>query len=109
VGEILIRRDERNRVTDLVVRDVTIDTVAGTCALHQLKAVTTALVDYLHVTIESTGADEIDMEWAIDRCDAHLDRELDAVLETLVIGLKLLAEEFPADLVVAEATIGVEV
>jgi uncharacterized protein YsxB (DUF464 family) len=49
------------------------------------------------------------LELAIDRCDTHLDRELDAVLETLVIGLRMLEREYPADLVVEEPAVGVEV
>jgi hypothetical protein len=48
-------------------------------------------------------------ELLINRNDLHLDRELDAILETLVIGLKLLAEDHPGDLVVEEASVGVEV
>jgi len=107
VGEILIRRDERNRVTGLSVRDITGGTVAGTSSLHLLQAVTATLVDYLHVAVESSIPDATEL--VIDRRDTHLDRELDAVLETLVVGLKLLAKEYPADLVVEEATIGVEV
>jgi len=107
VGEIRIRRDERARVTGLSVRDVSGDAPAGTIALHFLHAVTTSLVDYLHVSVETDAA--VPTEFLIDRSDVHLDRELDAVLETLVIGLKMLAEEHPGDLVVEEATVGVEV
>lgn len=107
MGEILIRRDERNRVTGLSVCDVDDQTVAGASALHLLRAVTATLVDYLHVGVESSIPDAAEL--VIDRRDSHLDRELDAVLETLVVGLKLLAKEYPADLVVEEATIGVEV
>jgi len=104
VGEIRIRRDERSRVTGFSVRGVDSGTPAGTSAQHLLRAVTTSLVDYLHMTVESDAT-----ELLINRNDLHLDRELDAMLETLVIGLKLLAEEYPSDLVVEEATVGVEV
>jgi len=45
----------------------------------------------------------------IDRSDSHLDREIDAVLETIILGLRMVEREFPTDLVVQEATIGVEV
>ncbi|MGB2982245.1 MAG: hypothetical protein WBC63_00080 [Candidatus Bipolaricaulia bacterium] len=107
MGEVLIQRDERNRVTGLIVRDVVGETVPGASALHLMQAVTTSLVDYLHVRVESTVADAAEL--VVDRCDTHLDRELDAVLETLVIGLKMLSEEYPADLIVEEATISVEV
>ena len=107
MGEILIRRDERTRVNALSVRDMDADTIAGTSAAHLLRAVTTSLVDYLHVTVESTAGPTTEL--MIDRNDVHLNRELDAILETLVIGLKLLAEEYPGDLIVEEATVGVEV
>ncbi len=107
MGDILIRRDERNRVTGLSVCEITDGTIAGASALHLLQAVTMTLVDYLHVGVESTIPDATEL--VIDRCDTHLDRELDAVLETLVVGLRLLAKEYPADLVVEEASVGVEV
>jgi uncharacterized protein YsxB (DUF464 family) len=104
VGEIRIRRDERTRVTGFSVCGVEADTTACTSAQHLLRAVTMSLVDYLHMAVESDAT-----ELVINRNDLHLDRELDAILETLVIGLKLLAEEYPGDLVVEEATVGVEV
>ena len=107
MGEILIRRDERTRVTAMSVRGVNADTEAGVIAAHLLRAVTMSLVGYLHVGVESTGGAETEL--VIDRNDVHLNRELDAILETLVIGLKLLAEEYSGDLIVEEATVGVEV
>jgi uncharacterized protein YsxB (DUF464 family) len=91
-------------VTGFGIRGVDATTPAGTSAQHLLRAVTASLVDYLHVAVESDAA-----EILVGRGDLHLDRELDAILETLVIGLKLLAEEYPSDLIVEEATVGVEV
>lgn len=108
MGEVRIRRDERNHVTGLDVRDVSMESVAGRSAMHLLKAVTASLIEYLHVHVESIDGAE-GTELTIERCDTHLDRELDAVLETLVIGLKMLEKENPADLVVEELTVGVEV
>lgn len=108
MGEVLIRRDERNRVTGLVMQDVGNETTSGATAVHLVHTVAASLAEYLHVTVdwrERAGA----MEIAIDRCDTHLDRELDAVLETLVIGLRMLEKEYPTELVVEEATVGVEV
>ena len=107
MGEVLIQRDERNRVTGLTVRDLGGETTAGTSAMHLVQAVTASLVDYLHVPVRSPEAEAMGL--AIDRCDTHLDRELDAVLETLIIGLKMLEKEYPTDLVVVEAAVGVEV
>ena len=108
MGEIRIRRDERNRVTGLDLRDVAIDTAVGRSALHLVRTVTASLIEYLHVNVESVDG-ETGAEVTIDRCDTHLDRELDAVLETLVIGLRLLEKECEADLVLEELTVGVEV
>jgi uncharacterized protein YsxB (DUF464 family) len=39
----------------------------------------------------------------------HLNREIDAIMETLVIGLKQLAIEYAQDLVVHEETMGIQV
>jgi len=107
LGEFLIQRDESNRVTGLVVRDLRMETIAGACAFYLLQAAVGSLTDYLHVPVESTESDATYL--TIDRSDSHLDRELDAVLATLVQGLKMLEKEYPDDLLVQEATIGVEV
>jgi hypothetical protein len=108
VGEALIHRDDRGRIVGLTLRDVGSSTVAGTSANHILQAASASLLGYLHVPVG--GAAEVDdAGLTIDRSDAHLDREIDAVLETLVIGLRMLEREYPSDLVVQEATVGVEV
>jgi len=107
VGEAVIHRDDRGRVTGVAFRDVELTTVAGTSANSFLLAVSSSLSEYLHVPVD--GAVEVDADFTIDRSDTHLDREIDAILETLVIGLKMLEQEYPSDLVVQEATIGVEV
>lgn len=75
--------------------------------MHLVQAASTSLLEYLHVPV--TVADAEDVGFAIDRSDAHLDREIDAVLETLVIGLRMLEREHPSEFVVQEATAKVEV
>lgn len=107
MGEIRIQRDERNHVTGLNVRSVDATSPAGAGTSLLVKAATASLMEYLHVPVQSTEADGEVI--SVDRCDAHLDREIDAILETLVIGLKLLEKEHPSDLVVEEATVEVEV
>lgn len=107
MGEIYIQRDERNHVTGLTVRDVDAKTEAGAGVSLLLKATTASLADYLHVPVQSTASDGDVI--SVDRCDSHLDREIDAVLETLVIGLKLLEKQYASDLAVEEATVEVEV
>ena len=45
----------------------------------------------------------------MDRSDPFLDRELDAILETMVLGLKALERDRPGRLVVHEAGMDVKV
>jgi len=106
VGEAVIHRDDRGRVVGVTYRDVGGST-AGMSANRFLLAVSASLSEYLHVPV--AGAGEVDADFTIDRSDMHLDREIDAILETLVIGLRMLEREHPSDLVVQEATVGVEV
>jgi hypothetical protein len=81
-------------------------TIAGTSAGHFLQAVSASLSEYLHVPV--VGGD-LGGDLMIDRSDTHLDREIDAILETLVIGLRMLEREHPSDLVVQDARVGIEV
>ena len=107
MGEAVIHRDDRGRVVGVTFRDVEDSTVAGTNANRFLQAVSTSLSEYLHIPVG--GAGEVDADFTIDRSDTHLDREIDAILETLVIGLRMLERDYPSDLVVQEATVGIEV
>jgi uncharacterized protein YsxB (DUF464 family) len=72
-----------------------------------LRAVAESLTEYLHVAVESSFEDEFSLE--VDRRDQYLDREIDAVLATMRSGLRLVARDYPAELMVHEATVGVEV
>jgi hypothetical protein len=74
---------------------------------YLLRSVSEALSEYLHVPVESSF-DE-DMNLAIDRGDQHLDREIDAILATVGSGLRIVEREYPAELMVKDATVGVEV
>jgi uncharacterized protein YsxB (DUF464 family) len=107
VGEAIIHRDDRGRIVGLTLRDVGQATIAGTSAGHFVRAASAALSEYLHVPVAADH--EMEGDVTIDRSDTHLDREIDAVLETLVIGLRMLEQEYPTDLVVQEATVGIEV
>lgn len=107
MGEIVIRRDDRGRIVGLSARDVDRSTFAGGSAHYFLLATSAALSEYLHVPVVRPRAE--DGGFVIDRSDSHLDREIDAVLETIILGLRMVEREFPTDLVVQEATIGVEV
>jgi len=107
MGEAVIQRDERHRVIGLTVQADGMSVPAKTSAIHLLQAVAMSLEEYLHVPVEAAFSDEIFIE--IDRSDPHLDREIDAILETMRNGLRIVEREYPSDLVVHEATVGVEV
>ncbi len=107
MGEARIHRDDRGRIVGMTLRDMGLSNPATATALHFLHAASTSLVEYLHVPVGEP--EDGDAGLTIDRGDSHLDREIDAILETLAIGLRMLERDDPADLVVHEATVGVEV
>jgi len=107
VGEIFVQRDGSNRIVGVAIHDISADTAVGTAVLGYLQTVAESLTTYLHVPVVGGTADDFGL--AVDRADLHLDRELDAILETLVIGLRLLETRFPGEMTVHEATVGVEV
>jgi len=107
VGEAAIQRDERGRIVGLTLQADGMSPPAKAAATNLLRAVAESLTDYLHVAVESSFADEMYLE--IDRSDQHLDREIDAVLATMGSGLRIVEREYPAELMVHDATVGVEV
>jgi uncharacterized protein YsxB (DUF464 family) len=107
VGEILIQRDEQNRILGLTGRGMEEGSLATTSTLHILQATISSMIDYLHVAPDFSVGNELRL--VVDRSDPHLNREIDAIMETLVIGLKMLAKEYPGDFVVHEATVSVRV
>lgn len=104
MGEVFVHRDDKNHVVGLAFRDVDEQTVVGMSAARFLQAVAASLSDYLHVDVVVSGE-----TLSVDRSDTHLNREIDAILETLVIGLRMLEREAPTDLVVHEAKVEIEV
>ena len=107
MGEIFIQRDEQNRIVGLAGRGMEESSLATTNTLWFLRAAVSAITDYLHLAPDFSVGEEISL--VIDRSDPHLNREIDAIMETLVIGLKMLATEYPSDVVVQEATVGLQV
>ncbi len=101
MGEIFVQRDEKNRIFALVGREMEEGSPATIGALQSLRAAGASMTEYLHLSPEFKVGKEISL--IIDRSDPHLNREIDTVMETLVVGLKILAEEYPDDLVVHEA------
>ena len=107
MGEILVQRDESNHVVGVVVRGVRQLTTLGATISVLLEAAATSLAEYLHVSVESSFG--TDMTLVVDRGDPHLDRELDAILETLVVGFRLVERDHAKSVSLHEETIGVEV
>ncbi len=107
MGEILVQRDESNHVIGVVVRGVRQLTTLGTTISVLLEAAATSLTEYLHVSVESSFG--TDMTLVVDRGDPHLDRELDAILETLVVGFRLVERDHAKSVSLHEETVGVEV
>jgi len=107
VGEAVIQQDERGRVIGVTMQADGMSASAKASAAILLRAVAESLSDYLHVSVESSFEDRLSLE--VDRRDQYLDREIDAVLATMRSGLRLVARDYPAELMVHEATVGVEV
>jgi uncharacterized protein (DUF2236 family) len=107
VGEAVIQRDERGRIVGLTIQASGMSESARVSTTLLLRAVAESLTEYLHVAVESSFTDEMYLE--IDRRDQHLDREIDAVLATMGSGLRIVEREFPAELMVHDAVVGVEV
>ncbi|MBU1049025.1 hypothetical protein KKG90_03260 [Candidatus Bipolaricaulota bacterium] len=107
MGEAVIQRDERGRVVGVTMQADGMSALAKASAATLLRAVALSLSEYLHVAVESSFEDELSLE--VDRRDQYLDREIDAVLATMRSGLRLVERDYPAELMVHEATVGVKV
>ncbi len=101
MGEILVQRDEKNRVFGLIGREMEEGNPAMMGVLQLLRAADASMSEYLHLAPKFKVDKEISL--IIDRSDPHLNREIDAIMETIVVGFKMLAEEYRDDLVVHEA------
>lgn len=107
MGEIIVQRDDRNRILGLSGQGIGEDNLADAAALRFLRAAIATMTDYLHVT-PNYSLDET-VQLVIDRTDQHLNREIDAIMEALVTGLKALGVEYSEDFVVHEATVEIQV
>jgi len=107
VGEAVIHQDERGRVVGVSMQADGMSALAKASATTLLRAVAESLAEYLHVSVEISFENEMSLE--VDRRDQYLDREIDAVLATMISGLRLVERDYPAELMVHEATVGVEV
>jgi len=102
-----VKRDENNRLIGFTLQGAKTKTIASASAIHLLRATAASVSDYLHARLRFSEGKEFLL--TIDPGDHHLKREIDAIMETLLIGLKMLEEEYPYDLVVREAEAEVRV
>ena len=107
MGEILVQRDDQGRILALTGREIPTGGQAAASLFLLLQAGVASMVDYLHVDPEFEMGEGVRL--VVDRSDPHLHREIDSIMETLVIGLRILAKEFPKELVVQDATVGIRV
>lgn len=107
MGEAVIHQDERGRVIGVSLQADGMSAPAKASATTLLRAVAESLAEYLHVSVDTSFEDDISLE--VDRRYPYLDREIDAVLATMRSGLRLVQRDYPAELMVHEATVGVEV
>ena len=105
--EILVQRDEQNRIVGLAARGGEEGSIAMMSTLQFLRAAVAAMTEYLHVDPDFSVGEEIEL--VVNRSDPHLNREIDAIMETLVIGFRILAAEHPNGVVVHEATVELKV
>jgi len=107
VGEkIVLHRDGNGRIVEVSMEDVDLASVSGTCSAILLRAAAEALREYIHVAVDQPSDERL----SVDRSDVHLDREIDAILETLNIGLRLVEKEYPSELAISEVEdVGIKV
>lgn len=107
MGEVLVQRDDTGRLTGFAGRDLGSDASLVAEVVRLFEAAASVLADYLHVSAECSLTE--DPVLTVDRGDSHLDRELDAILETLLIAFRLLERDRAGEIAVHEGSIGVEV
>lgn len=88
--EVVVERDEDGRVLAVTLRGDGSPEARVASAL--VEAPVRGLREYLHLqpTVSREGSV---IRFEVDRSDFFLDREVDAVMETMVLGLRSLARE----------------
>lgn len=86
--EAVIERDEDGRVHTVTLHGE--ETPEGRVATALVEAPVLGLREYLHLDPEITREGNA-FRLIVDRSDFFLDREVDAVMETMVLGLRSLA------------------
>ncbi len=102
--EVLIERDEEGRVQ--VVTLYGDDSPEGLAATMLVEAPVLGMKQYLRLDPEVSHEGAV-LRYRVDRSDIFLDRELDAILETMVLGLRALAQDRPGKVAVREVGLDV--
>ncbi|MFO8034621.1 MAG: hypothetical protein R6U88_05625 [Candidatus Bipolaricaulota bacterium] len=105
--DVTIERDSDGRIQAITVHGGE-ETAEGLAASVLVDASLLTLREYLHlapgVKVESGGR-----QMVIDRSDLFLDREIDAVLEVVLRGLRTLKQQRPESLELRDASMDVKV
>lgn len=104
--EIWIRRDGNGRITGFVADGLS-DSVGDAIVARLFQACATTLSEYLHLAtpLDIDGRLALD----VDRTDAHLSREIDAITEMLATGLRQEAMEAPDAIIIHDGIVEVPV
>ncbi len=104
--EVLIERDEEGRVQSVTLRGD--DSPEAYAASALVEAPVLGMRHYLHLSPQAYQDGET-FRFQVDRSDIFLDRELDAILETMVLGLRSLEWDRPDRVAVREIGLDVKV
>ncbi|MGC9530124.1 MAG: hypothetical protein ACP5G2_05860 [Candidatus Bipolaricaulaceae bacterium] len=104
--EVLIERDEEGRVQAVSLRGE--ESPEGLAAAALLEGPVMGMRHYLRLApeVEREGAE---VRFRVDRSDIFLDRELDAILETMVLGFRWLERDRPDRVAVREVGMDIKV
>ncbi|HEU67947.1 MAG TPA: hypothetical protein ENN53_01805 [Candidatus Acetothermia bacterium] len=97
--EVVIERDEEGRVHTVALHGD--ESAEGLAARALVEAPIAGLRDYLHLDPEVVREGN-KVRFQVDRSDFFLDREVDAVVETMVLGLRWLSRTRHGQIVVHE-------
>ncbi len=105
--EVRIERDDDGKIRSVSFRKEG-EGPEALAARALVEAPLLGMREYLRLSPVATK-DEAGLSYLVDRSDPFLDRELDAILETMVLGLRSLERERPESVVVREVGLDVRV
>ncbi len=105
--DVMIERDNEGRIQAIALQGEE-ETAEGLAASVLIDASLVTLRDYLHLGPE-VKVEEDRRQMVIDRTDLFLDREIDAVLEVVLQGLRTLKRRRPDGLELRDVDMDVKV